>query len=109
MRTRAWRRYKLETIVRKRLKKFHTASWYRYQTPNGDKVQDYEWCDEIGSTDSFYYKSHTTVRSSRYDIKYSPNKSKSYYGDKKPKRDSLGTRLLDKRELLKILKQNGLK
>jgi hypothetical protein len=49
------------------------------------------------------------VRSSRYDIKYSPNKSKSYYGDKKPKRDSLGTRLLDKRELLKILKQNGLK
>jgi hypothetical protein len=109
MRTRDWRRYKLELIVRKRLKKFHSASWYRYQTPNGDKLQNYEWCDEIGSTDSFCYKSHSTARSSRYEIKYSPNKSRSYYGDIKPRKDSLGTRLLDKREFLKILKQYGLR
>ena len=110
MRTRQWRRYKMETIVRKRLKRFNSESWWGYTTPNGDKMSNYIWSDEIGSQDSNFYKSHTTRKhDSRYSVRYSPNRKTSYYRDRKPKGESMGNRERDKVQLLKILKEYGLK
>jgi hypothetical protein len=77
---------------------------------NGDKLKDHIWSDEIGSQDSNFYKSHTTNGyESKYGTKYSPNRKSTYYRDKKPKRESLGTREKDRVLLFKILKENGLK
>ena len=109
MRTREWRRHKQETIVRKRLKKFHSFRWYLFETANGDRIRNHIWCDEIGTPDSFFYKSHTTNNYYRYNTKYSPNNSVGYYRDARPKGESMGTRELDKRQLLKILKENGIR
>lgn len=109
MRTRDWRRYKQELIVKRRLKKFN-SSWWGYTTPNGDRVKSPIWSDNIGSSESHFYKSNVTRRSdSRYEVKYSPNRKYSYYRDMKKNRDSFGTRELDKRQFLKILKENGLR
>jgi len=111
MRTRDWRRYKLEVIVKRRLKKFNSeSSWWRYTTPNQDSIRNPVWSDEIGSQDSHFYKTGVTRRQdSRYEIKYSPNRKFSYYRDKKKQGESLGTRESDRREFLKILKEYGLK
>jgi hypothetical protein len=110
MRTRQWRRYKMEIIVKRRLKKFSSNRWWGFSTPNGDKLKDYIWSDEIGSHDSNFYKSHTTNKyESRYARKYSPNRKYTYYRDLKPKGESFGTREKDRSQLLKILKENGLK
>lgn len=109
MRTRQWRRYKMETIVKRRLKKF-SSRWCFFSTPNGDRLESHIWSDEIGSQNSNFYKSHTTTsHESRYTTKYSPNRKYTYYRDIKPKRESLGTREKDKSQLLKILRENGLK
>lgn len=111
MRTRDWRRYKLEVIVKRRLKKFNSeCSWWNYITSNDDKIKNPIWSDEIGSKDSFFYKTGVTRRcDSRYEVKYSPNRKYSYYRDMKKNRDSFGTRELDKRQFLKILKENVLR
>jgi hypothetical protein len=111
MRTRAWRRYKLEIIVKRRLKKYISeGSWWSYITPNSDKIKNPIWSDEIGSQDSHFYKTGVTRRcDNRYEVKYSPNRKYSYYRDMKKNRDSFGTRELDKRQFLKILKENGLR
>jgi len=112
MRTRDWRRYKLEVIVKRRLKKFNSEGswWGRYTTPNNDKIKNPVWSDEIGSEDSHFYKTGVTRRGdSRYEIKYSPNRKFSYYRDKKKRGESLGTRESDRKEFLKILKEYGLK
>ena len=108
MRTREWRRYKIEVLVKRRLKKFHSNSWWGFQTPNGDKIKDHIWVDQIGSSESFFYKSHTSKGYLKAS-KYSPNNTYSYHRDPKPKGDSLGTRELDKRQLLKLLKEYGLR
>jgi hypothetical protein len=66
--------------------------------------------DEIGSKDYHLYKTVVTRKcDSRYEIKYSPNRKYSYYRDKRKRGDSLGTREADKRQFLKILKENGLR
>lgn len=111
MRTRSWRRYKLEIIVKRRLKKFSSANRrWSYWTPNLDKVQVPIWSDEIGSSDSHFYKTGVTRRhDSKYEVKYSPNRRFSYYRNKRNHRDSLGTREADKILFLKILKENGLR
>jgi hypothetical protein len=109
MRTRSWRRYKLETIVKKRLKKFNSEknNWWAYVTPNGDKIKNPIWSDEIGSEDAHLYR--LNVSSDNYGTKYSPNRKCSYYRDKKKYKDSFGTREADKILFLKILKENGIK
>jgi len=101
----------METIVRKRLKRFNSEGWWSYTTPNGDKLPNHIWSDEIGGQDSNFYKSHTTNGyESRYGSKYSPNRKRStYYRDRKPKKDSLGTREKDRVLVFNILKENGLK
>lgn len=111
MRTRDWRRYQIEIIVKRRLKKFSSGNrFWSYWTPNGDKLRSRIWSDEIGSTDSHFYKSNVTRRSdSKFEIKYSPNRKYSYHRDIKKRGDSLGTREADKIQFLKILKENGLK
>jgi len=111
MRTRSWRRYKLEVIVKRRLKKFNSeGAWWAYINQNGDKIKNPTWSDGIGSEDSHFYKTGVTRRcDSRYEIKYSPNRRNSFYRDKKKYKDSYGTREADKILFLKILKENGIK
>lgn len=111
MRTRAWRRFKLELIVKRRLKKFNSErTWYVFYTSNGYSIRNPIWCDHIGTQNANFYKTGVTRRSdSKYNIKYSPNRKFSYYRDYKKRGDSLGTREKDKAQFLKILKDNGLK
>ena len=111
MRIRAWRRYKLELIVKKRLKKFNSeSSWWSFDTANGDSIRNPIWSDHIGTQNANFYKTGVTKKSdSKYNIKYSPNRNFSYHRDYKKRGDSLGTREKDKAQFLKILKDNGLK
>jgi hypothetical protein len=110
MRTRQWRRFKLEIIVKKRLKKFSTQNWYIFKTANLDKIQHHDWVDTIGTKDFHFFKSHTTFRyHSCKSTSYSPNKNRSFYRFKKLNRESFGYRECDKREFFKILKEHGLK
>ena len=71
MRTRAWRRYKLELIVKKRLKKFNSeSSWWSFDTANGDSIRNPIWSDHIGTQNANFYKTGVTKRSdSKYSIK----------------------------------------
>jgi hypothetical protein len=110
MRGRSWRRYKMEVIVKRRLKKFHSNSYYRFKNVNGDAISSHLWIDDIGGKDSYFYRSHTTSKwDSRNSAKYSPNKTNSYYRDTKKKGESTGIREKDKIIFLKILKENGLR
>lgn len=102
MRDRAWRRYIEDKVVIKRLRFFVNYSQWRHITENGDICQTTSISDFIGSKRSHLYK----TSSNYYDyhkIKYSPNRSR--WRDKNKK----GNRELHRKELLNILKENGVK
>ena len=109
MRDRCWRRYTQELKVKKRLKlKALNHSW-RFYAPNGHILYFPNWTDFIGSNYSPTFRNQNQSYSRyNHNRKYSSNSS-LYYRDVKPNRDSLGTREADRRQFLKILKENGLK
>lgn len=111
MRDRSWRRYTQDKKVRKRLIKYIDTSYrYIFYIAGVKRITNPIWCDCIGLQESFFFRSHTTSKSdSRYKVKYSPNSNSSYYRNNKRNLNSLGTRELDKKEFLKILKENGLR
>jgi hypothetical protein len=99
MRTRDWRRFQEEKIYRRRIKQF-CRNWYYFRTANGDKINDPLWVDFIGLQEFFFYKHGTTKRhDSKYKVKYSPNKTISYYRDHL-KRDSLSFGIREKDKVL---------
>lgn len=110
MRDRAWRRYIEEKWVKKRLYFISNKSrwyWRGLEDINGFNIQNVKLKDYIGKVENFMYKNYTTDKySSKNKIKYSPNKNKPYYRDGKKR---LSTREYNKKEFLKILKQNGIK
>ena len=111
MRDRSWRRYTQDKKVRRRLIRY-IGSGYRYHfyTADGMRMMNPIWCDCIGLHESFFFRLHTTSKSdSKYKVKYSPNSNTGYYRDNNRNLDSLGTRESDKRDFLKILKENGLR
>lgn len=109
MRGIAYRRFIQNIIVKRRLKKFFINYW-RYTDLNGYNIQTPKWIDSIGSSSQHFYKSHTTDRhESRFKTKYSPNKSFGYNRDTKKSRQSTGRREGDKRLLLKVLKEYGIR
>jgi hypothetical protein len=107
MRTRDWRRFQEEKIYRRRIKRFGRA-WYYFHTANGDKLKNPIWVDFIGLPDYNFYKTGTTKKyDTKSKVKYSPNKSNSYYRDRKKGQNSYGNREKDN-QLAKKLIQDGL-
>lgn len=106
MRTRAWRRYKEECIVKKRLLVI-SSQWWRLTDINGRKIDKILWCDFIGTQTQQMYKNYTTKwNDTRFKIKYSPNYPKSYWRDRSKK----GNREKDKQDFKKMLdREYGLK
>ena len=103
MRTRDWRRFQEEKIYRRRIKQF-CRRWYYFHTANGDRIFDPIWVEFIGLKDFFFYKSGTTRKhDSKYKVKYSPNKTNSYYRDRKKKGISYGKREKDKALFIKLI------
>jgi hypothetical protein len=105
MRSRDWRRYQLEKVWKRRIKKFSYQRWYRY-TSNGDRKTHPIWTDFIGETCFYFYKTGTTKKwDSRHKTKYSPNKLKSYYRDSRSGRQTLKLREKDKQIVRNIIKE----
>lgn len=107
MRTRDWRRFQEEKIYRRRIKQF-CRGWYYFHTANGDKLKNPIWVDFIGLHYYYFYKTGTTKNyDTKSKVKYSPNKSNSYYRDYKRRHNSYGNREKDN-QLAKKLIQDGL-
>ena len=110
MRPRDWRRYKQDVILIRRLKYFLRTRYYHFADINGNRLTESTFMGLIGSLDYKFLKSNVTTRyDSRSKSKYS---NKFHQGDRnhvKKNKDSLGTRLLDKKEFNKILKELGIK
>jgi hypothetical protein len=102
MRNRAWRRYKEDQKVIKRLTNIKIRGWWRYKDINNITREEPMIKDFIGSSYNFMYKTYTTDRSSsKYKSKYSSNRN-SYYrdGDNREKQKTF---------FIEILKEYGLK
>jgi hypothetical protein len=109
MRDRAWRRYIEEKVTTDRLRLLVTKShnWWRFYTVNGSKTGHPTIIDHLGSKEYFNAKTITTESwTSKHKVKYSPNKNKTYYRDQGRYK---GTREYNKKYLLKVLRENGLK
>jgi uncharacterized protein (DUF2132 family) len=107
MRSKEWRRYHLERVYIKRLKRFH-GEWHQFYTSNGDYIACPSWTDFIGRKDFFFLKTLTTTKNdTKYKSKYSPNSAKrgSRYRDVKPKNQTYRTREKDKELVMKIIKE----
>lgn len=106
MRDRAWRRYREELIVIKRIRRlnYYTWSYHRFTDANGNKINHPKTIDFISTNFNFKYKTHTTkCNDTRIKEKYSPNKSKIHWRNK----GSINTREGQKIMFYKILKDNG--
>lgn len=110
MRDRTWRRHIEEKWVKKRILILIDKSrwyWRDLEDVNGFITQHPKIKDYIGRIENFMYKTYyTDNHSSKNKVKYSPNKNKPYFRDRKKKHS---TREYSKREFLKILKENGIK
>lgn len=112
IRDRAWRRHMEERHLIRRLRKLCEKSrwYYGFEDINGIIHNSRKILDYIGTKDYYLSKTlSTTVSISKYKVKYSPNRSRDYYRDEKPRGQSYGLREKDKVILLKIIKENGLK
>ena len=101
------RRYLEEKYFKRRLKLFASNQryWRRYKDVNGNKISNPLPSDYLGDSSYMKYKSiRTDMHDTNRKVKFSPNKSKSYYRDDKP-----DTREFRNKEFLKILKINGLR
>lgn len=108
MRDRAWRRYTEERIVIKRLRELQHRgwSWYAFKDVNGLSVPNPQPFDYIGKSHSFMYKTYTTCwNDTIHKVKYSPNKSRTYWRDK----GGMNTREEHRKEFLSILREYGIK
>ena len=103
-RGRAYRRYKEDIKVIKRLKNISGYSWYRYTDVNNIEISQPYWFDHIGDKDNFNYKTLTTTKwDTRNKIKWGlKGKKSNYYDSSDP-----WTRIKDKKTFLKLLKEEG--
>lgn len=98
MRTREWRRYKEECIVKKRLRAINCRYWWYFHDVNNVKKQP-DWTDFVGMPIQHMYKSYVTKSNdSKYKAKYSPNKGKLWRDHNKK-----GTREKDRVSFNKML------
>lgn len=74
MKTRAFRRYKQDVKVIKRINNIERGYWRYFHDVNNFKRSKPRLTDFIGTSTNFMYKTHTTEKhDSRYKVKYSPN------------------------------------
>jgi hypothetical protein len=108
MRDRAWRRYVEEKVVKKRIDLLIISSnWWRFFNINGSETSHPTILDHLGLKQHFDAKTiKTDSWASRRKVKFSPNKTKSYWRDEGRYKQ---TREFNKKCFLKILKENGLK
>lgn len=100
MRNRAWRRYKQDCKVVKRLKRM-TRWGYFASSDNGITYQHCSLSNLLGTDTHHMYKTYTTCKSdSRYKSKYSPNNTNSHYRENLRK----GKRETDKMSLINLMK-----
>lgn len=103
MRTRAWRRYKQECKILKRLA--YQANRFSLRDENGISYDDVSIKHLLGTDTHFMYKSYTTTRDdTKYKTKYSPN-TRSFYRDYNRR----GKRETDKMLFIKLLKEYGIR
>ena len=107
MRTRAWRRYMEECVVKRRLKLTQSHGWYYFSDINRRKITYPIWSDFVGTCVQHMFKTYTTkLNDSKHKIKYSPNHTRSYWRDRGRK----GKREKDKVIFRKMLeKEYGIK
>ena len=102
-RTRDWRRHMEDHKFKKRLQLSNRGHWYIFEDANWKMLQSTSWMDLLGSGNrakTYLYKSQSTPSGeSKYKSKYSPNKNKGCYRDKKLRMNSTSTREGDKRML----------
>lgn len=107
MKNRAYRRYMEEVIVLRRMK-YNIAiyNWYGYEDVNKIKRSNIMVKDLIKTNHNFMYKTYTTDRfDTRYNTKYSSNRNRKSYDNNRNR----NTRLYDKHEFRKLLKEHGIK
>ena len=106
MKSRAYRRYMEEVIVLRRMK-YHIAihHWYRYEDVNGINCSNIMVKDLIKTNHNFMYKTYTTDKGDTINnTKYSSNRNRKSYNNTRDR----NTRLLDKHEFKKLLKEYGI-
>jgi hypothetical protein len=113
MRDRCWRRYIKELKTTRRLKLKVNHGFYWYIDANSTCIKNTRWSksaiikDLLGTRDEKRSKEISTEKSdSKYSDKYSPNRGHGYGCS--PRKD-IKTRLYNKRFLLKILEEHGIK
>lgn len=80
MRGRAWRRYKEETKVVKRLK--GVSHYWRYRDANGNLIQHYQWINLIGTSQHFMFKTYVTSKGdSKYKNKWGRRPKKAWWDE----------------------------
>ena len=110
IRDRAWRRHIEEIFVVRRLKNISQNSYWRFSDVNEIEHQHPKVIYYLGKKEYFQSKTISTDNySSRYKCKYSPNSTKPYWRDKKVGKQSFGLREKDKANLLKLLREYGIK
>jgi hypothetical protein len=108
MRGRAWRRYKKECRIKKRIHFFNnTSRWWRgLEDVNHNHHQRPLIGDFINTEVYFHAKTISTdYHATRNKVKYSPNRSPQWWRDSNKKG---GFREKTKREFRKRLKEDGL-
>ena len=104
MRGRAWRRFKQEIVVKKRLSGHMHSHWWAFQNVNKSYSSEATLIDFLGTKEYFLAKTLTTGKhDTKNKVKFSPNKNYNYW------RDYINdTREYQKKVFRIILKENGL-
>lgn len=105
MRDYAWRKYKEEIKVKKRLRR-QLHFWWRPLKDINNILGPADWYNFIGLPQQHMFKTYTTtIADSRYKAKYSPNRNKGYWRNIKKRGNGrgCGLREKDKNEFKKII------
>jgi hypothetical protein len=104
MRGRAWRRFKHEIVVKKRLSRHMHSNWWAFQNVNKSYCHESTMIDFLGTKEYFIAKTLTTEKhDTKNKVKFSPNKNYNYWRD-----HTNETREYQKKVFRIILKENGL-
>lgn len=109
MRTRSWRRFKLQNLLIRRLKRFHKRKFFLFQNANNDIIKNPIWSDSIGTQPFFCFKRDSNPKWFDKDKNKYSQKRVGWYRSSKPNRNSFGTKERDKKEFYNILKEYGLR
>ena len=104
MRDRAWRRFKHEIVVKKRLSRHMHSHWWAFQNVNKSYSSEATLIDFLGTKEYFLAKTLTTEKhDTKIKVKFSPNTNYKSW------RDHINdTREYQKKVFRIILKENGL-